>query len=91
MILVRTDHPYLRVGRHNTQDGSWRRRCFARLYLAAKPSHMGVDVDSLACYLHHPMVCGHQTSGQSFLSSAALSHRVTVGGGTFPGVRSPQV
>jgi hypothetical protein len=24
-------------------------------YLAANPSHMGVDVDGLACPLHHPM------------------------------------
>jgi hypothetical protein len=28
-----------------------------RLYLAAKPSHMGVDVDGLACPLHRPIVC----------------------------------
>jgi hypothetical protein len=38
-------------------------RCFARLYLAAKPSHMGVDVDGLACYLYHSMICGHRTRG----------------------------
>jgi hypothetical protein len=27
------------------------------LYFAAKPSHVGVDVDRLACPLHHPTVC----------------------------------
>jgi hypothetical protein len=32
----------------DAQDGSWR-RCFAALLsLAAKPAHMGVDVDGLA-------------------------------------------
>jgi hypothetical protein len=30
-------------------DGSWRRCFTAWLYLAAKPSHVGVDVDGLAC------------------------------------------
>jgi hypothetical protein len=33
----------------DTQDGSWRRCFMAWLYLAAKPSHVGVDVDGLAC------------------------------------------
>jgi hypothetical protein len=28
-----------------------------RLYLAAKPSHVGVDVDRLAHPLHRPMTC----------------------------------
>jgi hypothetical protein len=39
---------------------------------------MGVDLDRLACFLHHPTVYDHQTSGQSFLSGAALPHRVSV-------------
>jgi hypothetical protein len=26
-----------------------------QLYLVAKPSHVGVDVDGLACPLHRPM------------------------------------
>jgi hypothetical protein len=30
----------------------------ALLYLDAKPSHVGADVDGLACCLHHPMNCG---------------------------------
>jgi hypothetical protein len=28
------------------------------LYLDAKPSHVGADVDGLACRLHRPMDCG---------------------------------
>jgi hypothetical protein len=36
----------------DARDGSW--RCFftAWIYLAAKPSHVGVDMDGLACPLH---------------------------------------
>jgi hypothetical protein len=60
--------------------GLWGTR-LSRLYLAAKRSHMGVDVDGLVCPLHHPMVYSHQTRGQGFLSGTALSHRATVGGG----------
>jgi hypothetical protein len=51
-----------------------------QLYLAAKPSHMGVDVDELACPLHRPVACCHQMWGQGFLSSMVISHRVIVGG-----------
>jgi hypothetical protein len=53
----------------------------------------GIDVDGLTSPLHRPMTCSHQMRGQSFLLGAALSHRVTVGGGAFPGgggVRGPQ-
>jgi hypothetical protein len=64
-------------------DGSWRCRCFAWSYLTAKPFHVGIDVDGLACPLHHPMVYDHQTRGQSFLLGAASSYRAIVGGGTF--------
>jgi hypothetical protein len=73
------------------QDGSWRHRCFAQLYLPAKPSHVGVDVDGLACSLHCLTVCDRQTKGYDFLSGAALSHHTAVGGGAFLGVRSPRV
>jgi hypothetical protein len=66
------------------QDGSWSRHCFAWLYLAAKPSHMGADVDGLACLLHCPAVRNHQTRGQSILIGAAPSHHTVVGGGTIP-------
>jgi hypothetical protein len=33
------------------------------LYLAAKPSHVGVDVDGLACPMHRPTVYNFQTRG----------------------------
>jgi hypothetical protein len=55
------------------------------LYLTAKPSHIGIDVDGLACPLHCPMVCNHQTRGHNFLSGAALSRCAAVGGGAFSG------
>jgi hypothetical protein len=63
---------------------SWR-----RLYLAAKPSHVGADVDGLAYPLHHPMSYNHQTRGQGLLSGIALSRRAVVGGGTFLGDAKP--
>jgi hypothetical protein len=59
------------------------------LYLAAKPSHVGVDVDRLAYPLHCPTTCSRQTRGQSFLLGAALSHHATVVGGTFLGGARP--
>jgi hypothetical protein len=43
------------------RDSSWRHRCFVWLYLASEPSHVGVDVDGLACPLHRHMVYGRQT------------------------------
>jgi hypothetical protein len=55
-----------------------------RLYLAAKPSHVGVDVDGLACPLHRPIVCSSQTKGYGFLSGATLSCHAIVGSGAFP-------
>jgi hypothetical protein len=63
---------------------SWR-----QFYLAAKPSHMSVNVDGLAYPLHHPTVCICQTRGQGFLSGAALSHRVAVDSGAFLGEVKP--
>jgi hypothetical protein len=59
------------------------------LYLAAKPSHVGVNVDGLACPLHRPMVYNHQTRRHDFLSNAALTHHVVVGNGAFPGEAKP--
>jgi hypothetical protein len=47
------------------------RRC---IYFAAKPPHVGVDVDGLAYPLHRPMACSHQTRGQCLLPNAVLSH-----------------
>jgi hypothetical protein len=39
-------------------NGTRGRFCFIWLYLFAKPSHVGVDVDKLAYLLHRPMVYG---------------------------------
>jgi hypothetical protein len=47
----------------------------AWLYLTTKPSHVGVDVDGLACSLHHPMACSRQTMGQGLLQGTVLSSR----------------
>jgi hypothetical protein len=38
----------------DAQDGSWGCLCFALVYLDAKPSHVGLDMDGLACPLHRP-------------------------------------
>jgi hypothetical protein len=46
------------------QDGSWGRCFTVWLYLSAKPSHVGVDVDGLACLLHHPMAYNRHMRGQ---------------------------
>jgi hypothetical protein len=56
-----------------------------RLYLAAKPSHVGVNVDGLSCPLHCPTTYSRQSRAQSFLSGAALSHHVAVSSGAFLG------
>jgi hypothetical protein len=71
------------------RDTSWRHHCFTQLYLIAKPSHVGVNVDGLAYPLHRSMVYDRQVRGQSFLSGAALSHHITVGSCAFLGVKSP--
>jgi hypothetical protein len=60
-----------------------------RLYLDAKPSHVGVDVDGIACSLHRPTVCNSQRRGQGFLSGATLSRHAAVGSGAFPGDVKP--
>jgi hypothetical protein len=52
-----------------------------QFYLAAKPSHVGVDVNGLAYHLHRPIPCCCQMKGQSLLSGTVLSHRIAVGGG----------
>jgi hypothetical protein len=44
-----------------------------RLYLAAKRSHVGVNVDGLACPLYCSMACSRQTRGQDLLLGAILS------------------
>jgi hypothetical protein len=59
------------------------------LYLAAKPFHVGVNVDKLAYPLHCPMTCGRQTRGHNSLSSVVFSHRATVDSGAFLGIVRP--
>jgi hypothetical protein len=39
------------------RDSSWGRLHFALLYLAAKPSDVGANMDGLACHLHRPTIC----------------------------------
>jgi hypothetical protein len=64
---------FLGIEVDDAQNGSWR-HCFVVLfYLAANPTHMGVDVDGLACPLHHPIACGHQMRGQGLLPGVILS------------------
>jgi hypothetical protein len=47
----------------DARDSSWRHCFMVWLYLAAKPSHVGVEVDGLACPLNHPTACTRQTRG----------------------------
>jgi hypothetical protein len=60
-----------------------------QLYLAAKPSHVGVDVDRLAYPLHRPMAYYHQTRDQGFLSGTVMPCQVAMGGGVSPGGAKP--
>jgi hypothetical protein len=41
--------------------------------MVAKPSHVGVNVDGLACPLHRPMTCNRQMRGQGHLPAIFLS------------------
>jgi hypothetical protein len=66
-------------------DNSWRHCFVVPALLAARPSHVGVHVDGLACPLHCPMSCSLQTRGLNFLSGAVLSRHVAIGGGAFSG------
>jgi hypothetical protein len=58
----------------DARDSSWRRWFTSLLYLDAKSSHVGVDVDRLACPLHHPMAYNCQMRGHGLLPSVVLSH-----------------
>jgi hypothetical protein len=64
--------------------------CLSMLYLAAKPFHVGADVDMLACSLHRLTVCSCQRGGQSFQIGAALSRHDVVGGGAILGDAKPR-
>jgi hypothetical protein len=57
----------------DARDYSWRHCFTAWLYLAANPSHMRVNMDGLACSLHHPTTCSHQMRGQGLLPGVVLS------------------
>jgi hypothetical protein len=60
-----------------------------RLYLTAKSSHIGVDMDGLAYPLHRPTVCNRQTKGQGFLPGTVLSRHAAMDSGAFPGDAKP--
>jgi hypothetical protein len=55
-------------------DGSWRHCFTALLYLAAKPAHVGVDVDGLSCPVHHSTTYGCQMSGHGLPLGIDLSY-----------------
>jgi hypothetical protein len=57
--------------------------------LICKSSHVGVDVDGIACPLHHLMPCSCKTWGHGFLPGAVLSHHAIVGGGALLGDAKP--
>jgi hypothetical protein len=71
------------------QDGSWSCLWFVWHCLAAKSFHVEADVDELAYFLHHPTVYDQQMWVQCFLTRAALSRLVAVGGGAFLGGVKP--
>jgi hypothetical protein len=56
---------------------------FSFTFLVAKPFHVGSDVDGLACFLHHPTVCGWQRWVQCFLIGATPFYHATVVDGAF--------
>jgi hypothetical protein len=73
----------------DARDDSWRRCFTALLYLAAnKPSHVGVDVDELACPCTILRPVAVKQGDRAFCQ--ALSYLVdAVGGGTFLGDVKP--
>jgi hypothetical protein len=56
------------------RDDSCRGSFAAWFYLAAKSSHVGVDMDGLACRLHHPTVHSCQSMGQGLPPGVILSY-----------------
>jgi hypothetical protein len=73
------------------QDG-YSRRCFvAWLYLDAKPSHMRVDLDGLACPVHHPTTYSYQTRGHGLLLGIVLSCHYSGWWHLFGGCEAPSM
>jgi hypothetical protein len=71
--------------------GRFWRRCFATLlYLAAKPTHVGVDVERLACPLHCFMACGRQMRGYGLLPGIFLFYCCSGAVAPFQGMWSPR-
>jgi hypothetical protein len=59
-------------------------------YLAAKSSHVRVDVDGSACPLHCPTIHSYQVRVQGLMLGAALSRRVVGRDDDLRGMRSLQ-
>jgi hypothetical protein len=55
------------------------------LYLATKPSHMGVDVDGIAYPLHQPTARSRQPRGQGLPARRRHVLSFVVGGSAFRG------
>jgi hypothetical protein len=63
----------LGAGVDGARDDSWRGRFTVCLYLMAKHSHVGVDVDGQAYPLHWPTVYSCQMRGHGLLPGVILS------------------
>jgi hypothetical protein len=57
--------------------------------MVAKSSPAGVGVDGLACPMHQPTTCSHQTRGQGFRLDVPLSRRVAMCRGALLGDTEP--
>jgi hypothetical protein len=55
-------------------NNSWRGRFAVWIYMAAKSSHVGVDVDGLAYLLQWPTFYNFQIRGQGLLQGDILSY-----------------
>jgi hypothetical protein len=76
MELLERSSWFLGAKVDGARDGSWRCRHVVWFYLAANPSHVGVDMDGLVCPLHCPTAYGCQPKAQSLLSDTALLYLV---------------
>jgi hypothetical protein len=54
-------------------------------FLAAKPSHVRIDVDVLAYPLNRTMIHSYPMRGHGLVSRTALSYRAVGGSGVFSG------